>query len=324
MYIFIINPTAGSGKAKQIFNRLKSTETFYKLNSKSYVTAYPGHAEQLIGNLVHKLSYEIKAIVIIGGDGTIHEVINGLGDRDIPIAYIPSGSGNDFARGAGLIDDPEKILIDLYENKQQIPYWLGHYHAKEESRFFVNCLGLGFDAAVAKRANRSRFKKICNKLHIGKLVYVMALVQELIAFKPVNMTLQVDREMHHFHRCLFISVNNHPYFGGGMKINPLAINNGDTLSILIIDSISKWKVLALFGTVFTGKHLKFKEVKVLKGKEIIISSEVPIMFQSDGETSTTNKVSISTRCKPIKVYGGPSVRISKENINPRKPANTNF
>src|SRR5699024_4442580 len=93
----------------------------------------------------------------------------------------------------------------------------------------------------------------------------------------------------------------HPYFGGGMKINPLAHNNGQTLSILVIDSISKWKVLALLGTVFTGKHLQFKGVHTFEGREITMSSESPAPYQTYGEMRTNKQIHVNNRNKPIHI-----------------------
>lgn len=96
-------------------------------------------------------------------------------------------------------------------------------------------------------------------------------------------------------------MNNHPYIGGGMKINPHAVNNADTYSIIVVDSISKWKVLALFGTVFSGRHLRFKGVSTFKARDIILKSSTkqPVPMQVDGETSSAIYCHIQKPEKPI-------------------------
>src|SRR5699024_12629218 len=90
--------------------------------------------------------------------------------------------------------------------------------------------------------------------------------------------------------------------GGDMNINPLAHDNGHTLSILVIDSISKWQVLALLGTVFTGKHLQFKGVHSFEGREITVSSESPAPYQPDGQTGTTQHVHVNKRNNPVHTH----------------------
>src|SRR5699024_12050764 len=124
----------------------------------------------------------------------------------------------------------------------------------------VNCFGIGFDAQVSKRANQFYFKKWLHRLHLSSLLYLLSLLYELVRYKPIELTMEVDGEPIHFERVFLLTINNHPYFVGGMKINPLAHNNGQTLSIFVIASISKWKMLALLGTVFTSKYLQFNGV----------------------------------------------------------------
>src|SRR5699024_20395 len=126
---------------------------------------------------------------------------------------------------------------------------------------------------------------------------------ELVRYKPIELTMEVDGEPIHFERVFLLTINNHPYFGGGMKINPLAHNNGQTLSILVIDSISKWKVLALLGTVFTGKHLQFKCVQTFARRETTRSSESPAPYQTDGDIGTTQLVHVNMRNKPVHILG---------------------
>src|SRR5690625_1868693 len=105
MYVFIVNPIAGNGRAKRIHQRLMNQDKYKQMNPVCYYTEYKGHAEKVVKEL-----RTAKMIVVIGGDGTIHEVINGLRNRQIPIAFIPGGSGNDFARGSSLSLSPKKAF----------------------------------------------------------------------------------------------------------------------------------------------------------------------------------------------------------------------
>lgn len=301
MYLFIINPIAGNGRAKRIFLRIQKNESYKKLQTDHVYTKYKGHAEIIAKNL--KVT-TVKLIIVIGGDGTIHEVLNGLQEKQIPISFIPGGSGNDFARGALIPTDPNEVINNIFMEKENASYWLGMYQDKgKEDRLFANCIGFGFDAVVANRANQSTFKKWFNYFRLGKLIYLFALIWSLFTYRPSKVTIKIDDITKTFEKCFLLTINNHAYFGGGMKINPNAHNNENNLSILVVDSISKWKVITLFATVFTGKHLHFKEVKTFQGKNMQVCTERLIPYQVDGETGTTRECIITKKPFPVQVKG---------------------
>lgn len=306
MYVFIINPVAGNGRAKKIHSRLKKLAEYKKMAPICYFTKYKGHAEKIARQINSDPS--VKTIVVIGGDGTMHEVVNGIKNKEILLAFIPGGSGNDFARGASMSFSPKEVFKTINENKGNVDYWLGMYKTKDnDERNFINCIGFGFDAVVTKSANNSQFKRLFNKFRLGKIGYTIAIIHELLLYKPITIIVETDDLTKKYANCFLITINNHAYFGGGMKINPQAKNNQDDLSVLIIDSISKWKVLALFLTVFTGKHIHFKEVNIISTKQIKISAEKPIPFQTDGETGETVSCFIKKAPLPLKIKGTSSI-----------------
>lgn len=305
MYVVILNPQAGNGKAKKIFQQLQKQNFFREGTYQLFVTEYEGHLEKIaeqIAQLATK-GAKIELIIVIGGDGTMNELVNVMPMRlrDIPITYIPGGTGNDLARGIGLTGTPEEIMQRII-NKQRKPqrYWLGRYTTVEEgTRYFVNCLGFGFDAVVARRANQSGLRRMLAPLRLQKLIYIFALFREIFAHKPITVTLELDGKQQHFERALFLTVNNHPYFGGGMKINPQANNNGNQLSLIVVDMLPKWKILALFGIVFFGLHVHLKEVHLLDAATIVIKSKKKLPYQVDGEIYYTKQTTITIAEQPI-------------------------
>jgi diacylglycerol kinase (ATP) len=302
MYLFIINPKAGSGRAMRIFSDIQQSESYRQIESKYYFTEYVGHEEEIAKEISKDSSG--KTIIVIGGDGTVHEVINGLSTTDIPIGFIPGGSGNDFARGCGIRGNPEQILKQIIENKQSLKFWIGKYGQDyTEQRKFVNSISFGFDAEIAKTVNESSYKALLNRIGLGSVSYIIGILQVLIHFKPMNVTIEVDGEQQLLNDCWIVLTGNHPYYGGGMKIIPKAVAQPDVLPVLIIHSISKWKVLALFITVFFGKHEKYKEVETLKAKTLKITSEHPILFQVDGQTDTCYSSSIRKQAEPMIING---------------------
>lgn len=304
MYIFIVNPVSGNGRGKKVYEKLKKLKVYRNLNKEEYFTMYKGHAKKIAQNIIDK-NLKIKSIIVIGGDGTLNEVVNGLMDlsEPIPIAFIPAGSGNDFRRGAKLPSNPAHILKNVIDKDNSSPYWYGTSHFEENSLAFLNCIGVGFDAIVANRANRSILKRLFNKIGLGKLVYVYALIFELIFYRPISINVHIDGKVKSFQRCFLLTVSNQPYFGGGMKINPSAQNNCNDFSLLVVDNISKLKVLFLFITVFFGKHTSFKEVNIYRGKNITIEPSKQMLFQMDGEIKSLKTCTIKKQPLPLRVKG---------------------
>jgi len=303
MYVFIVNPIAGNGRAKRIIERLEKTTLFKSILSTVHITKSERHAEQLATEL-ESSNESITSLIVIGGDGTLHEVINGLSDNTIPISFIPGGSGNDFARGIGIKGSPKKILSRVISGKHNLRYWTGTYRADGQSaRHFVNNMGFGFDALVAEQASRGSIKHILNRLHMGTLNYIGALIKVLLWFKPFSIELELDGKNKTIDDCWMVTIANHPYFGGGMKIIPDARNNAETFDILVLHSISKWKVLSLFMTIFTGKHVGFREVSLMEASHLKVHGKETLPFHVDGQPGSCTETAIMKTKEPVTILG---------------------
>ncbi|MBR3120058.1 diacylglycerol kinase family protein [Oceanobacillus profundus] len=302
MYIFIINPKAGSGRALKVFSDIQNSAVYRQMDSQYFFTEYEGHGEAIARKI--SADPEGKTIIVVGGDGTIHEVMNGLISTEIRIAFIPAGSGNDFARGCGIKGKPEEILRKIIEHNMVRPYWIGNYTADGYGvHKFVNSIGFGFDAAIAHAANQSSYRRFLNALGLGTLSYVIALIYVLMYYKPMSMELEIDNEKRILKDCWMVTIANHPYYGGGMKIIPTAVIQPNVFPLLIIHSISKWKVLALFITVFLGIHTRFKEVEILEATTLKITAETSIPFQTDGQTGKCSSSLISKQKEAVHITG---------------------
>ncbi|MHA6253486.1 diacylglycerol/lipid kinase family protein [Oceanobacillus sp. CAU 1775] len=302
MYVFIVNPQAGNGRSNFIFEKLQKSATYQELNTVYYYSEYEGHAEVIAASLLETTEHTIEKIIVVGGDGTIHEVMNGLGNTDIPVGFIPGGSGNDFARGVGIKGSPEEILEKIVSGENIVDYWLGNYEKDgEKQRYFVNSMGFGFDAATAHTANHSFYKKYFNQLRIGTASYVIAILQVLLNYKRMTFHIYLDGEKKTVENCWLVSIGNHPFYGGGMKIMPNAKVQADKFSVLIVHSLPKWKVLALFMLVFTGKHDKIKGVELLEAEQFSIETEDEIYMQVDGQTMKCMRAEVSKHNQKIKI-----------------------
>src|SRR5699024_8412016 len=212
----------------------------------------------------------------------------------------------DFIRGASLYKGTvEQILTKVIYEPKERHFWPGTYNVERNERSFVNSIGVGFDAEVTAVANKSLYKGLLNRLKLGSLAYVIALIQVLIKFKPKTVILNIDGVTRKLKDCWMINVSNHPYFGGGMKINPEANIKSEYVSIIIIHSISKRKVLAVFGTVFFGTHTRFKEVELLRARQVELSFDHVTAYQADGETGLAKDYTIAKKQDRIRLIGVP-------------------
>ncbi|WP_217589825.1 diacylglycerol/lipid kinase family protein [Lentibacillus saliphilus] len=300
MYIFIINPAAGYGRANKVYDKLKRTKAYRDIKSQSFFTEYLGHAEE-IAQSIAKRKHTPRCVIVIGGDGTLHEVINGLSGSSVSVAFIPGGSGNDFARGISLKGHAVDIFERILQEHRTIEYWCGDYTIEGTTRQFVNSIGFGFDAEITRQANQSVYKKWLSIFYLSSLSYVFALIYMIFYFKPMTVTLKLDGQLHKIESCWMITIANQPYYGGGMKIIPHATVQPDVFSLLVIRSISKWKILALFMTVFAGKHLTFKEVECFDASDIEIHSSRPICYQVDGQTGVCQHAKIRKNSDYVRV-----------------------
>ena len=155
------------------------------------------------------------------------------------------------------------------------------------------------------KVNRSRVKKFFNRHHLGKLTYVYYLIKELFHFKPFDVTIHIDGEKKNFSKVWLVTVANHPYIGGGMKLLPQAIPDDGILDCIIVHNISRLKILTLFISVFWGGHVGLKGVTILRGKSIHIEPGRPVYQHADGEYvgNGTIEVNVSRNHLPVLAKG---------------------
>lgn len=301
---FIINPKARNGHCLKIWLKLEIRLQKEQISYLAMFTEYPGHARILAGQIGNKNEQE-KIIISVGGDGTMHEVMNGIiKHKNITLGFIPGGSGNDFSRGFAIPTDPSAALNVLFclMKREAASIDAGKMMLEEESEhYFVNNMGAGFDALIAYEVNRSRIKAVLNRLSLGRLVYVYFLLKELFTYKTSTIDLSIDGKKHIFEHTWFVTVSNQPFYGGGMKIAPAAEPDDGLFDITVAHQLSRWKLLLVFISVFWGKHIYFKEVKQFKGRTVSIQSSLPLYVHGDGEHIGLTPLKIELKAKALKV-----------------------
>ena len=282
-YEFIVNPQARSGRGKKIWERMEPELKRRNIDFGVHITKKKGHA----GKIADRLSApgQQRTIVVMGGDGTVNEVLNGLNiSENITLGYIPVGSGNDFARGLGIPEKPEKALRTVLSPKKIVRMDVGVLSDGVRTRRFGVSGGMGFDASVCHAVSVSRWKKILNRLHLGKLTYAVVAVGTLLRNKPVRAELTMESgKKQVFDRLVFAAFMNLPYEGGGFRFSPEASPEDGALDVVVAHGLSVLKILFLLPLAFLGKHVGFKGISILRCKSVQVEAEAALPLHTDGE-----------------------------------------
>jgi diacylglycerol kinase (ATP) len=304
-YFFIIN--ANNTKAIKTFRSLKKEMDMQEIPYRTFYTEYSGHAIEIAKKITCMNKDVIKAVIAVGGDGTIHEVFNGLKDHpEIPLGFISGGSGNDIVRVHTKKIKGVKSQVSYIKRNRTIKSDSGTIqlmNRSKETQVFLSAIGIGLDGEVAKYANEATYKKFLHKIKLGTLAYVFTLFKVLKFYRPDSILLKIDDQDHVFDHVWLVAIGNMPYYGGGMKICPEASYNDGVLDICVVHNLSMIKLLLLFISVFWGGHVKVKGVSQFKGSKIEVTTKRPFAIHADGEYKGTTPVSIEVNkaSVPIKI-----------------------
>ncbi|MET3697831.1 YegS/Rv2252/BmrU family lipid kinase [Bacillus oleivorans] len=276
MYYFIVNKVSGNGRALKVWSQIEKILQNEEISYSVFFTERPKHATLLVQEMIHKEN--VTAIVAVGGDGTVQEVINGLVGTNIPLGIIPAGSGNDFSRGLFVPLNHDKALQRILTGTPKI-IDIGLVN----STYFCTVTGIGFDGEVAQKTNASQYKKLLNYVRLGQISYIFSALNVLIKYKPADISLIVDNKLYKIPKVWLIAVANFPFYGGGIAICPEAKNNDGVFDICIVQGMSRLEFLRVFPLAFKGKHTNSPYIKIIRGKEIIIDSQSPLVIHGDGE-----------------------------------------
>ena len=300
MYYFIVNIAGGSGHAAQTWADLRDILKAENTEYKAYRTKRGGDATRLANKIIRKAKASGDTpidLIVVGGDGTINEVLNGIQDFDaIRLGIIPSGSGNDFARGLEIPKDVSLAWkrIKEGENKRTIDIGEVLLHdrragsgiSKISHRFGISA-GIGLDAIVCKKVSGAKLKAFLNRIGLGQLSYIVVTVISLFTMKKADMSVVIsdeyDSRVFGFNKSIFLAAMNMPAEGGGVKMAPTAKLDDGKLSICCAHDVSTLRGFTLLPLLATGKHDGKKGFYLDEGEEIELRFASPMTVHADGE-----------------------------------------
>lgn len=220
----------------------------------------------------------LDAFVVVGGDGMVHLASGLLAGTGVPLGLVPSGTGNDFARGLGIpLGDPQRavgVLLEAFEHPART-IDAGLIRAEDGSmeRRFAGVLSAGFDSIVNERANALRWPR-------GRQRYNVAILLELLRLRPRRYDLVIDGQRRSV-EALLVSVANNTSLGGGMLITPKALLDDGLLDLFIVAPMGRLSFLRIFPRVFAGTHVGDPRVSIERVHRVRLDADA--VGYADGE-----------------------------------------
>ncbi len=277
----IVNPKGSGGKVGQQWPALRETLLQGGLCFDAELTEYPRHATEIARRA---LDDGFRYFVVVGGDGTVHEAVNGLVVErrvppDVTLSIIPGGTGSDYIRVLGISRDPAEACRTTLGQATRLMD-IGEIQCMRDgqphTRYFVNVAGLGFDSEVCERVNRS------SKRISGTVPYLTSLVLTLFSYhnKDIQLTIDGRQSQGRFNS---VVVCNGQYFGGGMWVGPRAAPDDGLFDVVLLGDLSKLEFLRNVPRVYKGTHLTHPKVTSMHATEVHVEAAQRMFIQAEGE-----------------------------------------
>lgn len=281
--VFLVNPAAANGATGRRWPEYAHQAAGVGLEGDALISEHRGHLAVLAREAATRGA---RLLVVVGGDGALHEVVNGLSGIDDPpvLALIPSGTGGDFVRTFGIPNDVAAAArIALEGETRTVDLGRVIYRAwdgTEATSVFANVASAGMSGAIAQRANDT------SKALGAKASYLWATLAVFRSWSAVETKLTVDDERRSG-RMFDVVVANGRYFGGGMKMCPDAVADDGLLDIVTIGDVTKRDLVMTMPKIYRGTHLPHAKAEALRGKVVTVETVEPVPVELDGEQPGT-------------------------------------
>jgi diacylglycerol kinase (ATP) len=282
--VFLVNPASANGNTGRRWPQIARAAHAAGLRGEAIFSERAGQ----LGELAREAADDgASLLVVVGGDGTVHEVVNGIAGRDgVELALIPRGTGWDFARTHAIpkrLGDALRIATD--GTARQFDLGRADYQAKanQATAWFANMASVGMSGAVAAKANAT------TKVLGAKTSYLLALGVVFARWQNVHLRVKVDAETRDaLMEDTIVAVGR--YLAGGMMITPDAEPDDGLFDVLLIGDVTKTELVRVMPKIYRGTHLPHPKGEVLRGRTVSIEADEPLPVQLDGEQPGTTPV----------------------------------
>lgn len=300
----ILNPYARRGAAATLKPRVLETLRTHGLEFDLVETSGPGDAVRLAREACDR---GYSALVVVGGDGTLHEAVNGIqqagaGPDDVTLGIVPTGSGNDFIKALDLPPDDlttacariargHTRVVDIGVLKRLVTQDGAPTDEETRARYFVNALGIGFDALVALETYKITWLT-------GLPLYLIAVIRALaLRYDTPHMEIELDGQRISQSTTL-VAIGNGRCQAGGFWLTPHAEVDDGQFDLAIARRLSRWGILRLLPEAMQGTHVDKEPVTMARARRVAIRTASPLPVQADGEILATAATYLETEVAP--------------------------
>lgn len=301
-WFVIINPIAGRGRGLTDWPHISRLLRENRVMHDYAFTEYKCHASELA---VEAVVQGYRKIIIVGGDGTIHEVVNGLFVQKaeetsrILLAVIAVGTGNDWIRMFGIprkYSEAIRAIVgghSFLQDVGRVSYYESNYC---QTRYMANVAGVGLEAAVIKN-----YAHMVRKRRGGKWRYLWSLVKSVVAYRPSGMKVWVDGEIVTNDWVLSAAIGICKYNGGGMLQVPQAIPDDGLFDITVIRRMNLFRIVTCFSALFNGRIYDVRQASLYRGRKIRLEASPDVLLELDGELLGGTPVELEIIDKAVNV-----------------------
>ncbi len=297
-----MNPVAGTGRGLEDFPQISKLLRDNSIPSDPVFTEHKYHAVELTVTAVNK---GYRKIIVIGGDGTLHEVVNGLFIQksvrpdEVLLAVISVGTGNDWIRMFGIPTRYSEAIRAIREGKSflqdvgEVTYEESQYKQK---RYVANVAGSGFDAFVIRRFNHLKAKG-----RTGRWLYPFSIVRSFFTYKSTGVKVYVDDKLVYNDLLFSMAVGICKYNGSGILQLPAAVADDGLLDLTLIRPLHWWHIIFRLRKLFNGEIYQIGHVQHVQGSRITVTSSPDMLLEVDGELLGTTPLEFGILHRAIKV-----------------------
>jgi len=286
--LVIFNPRAAHGRSANKLTAIRARFESLGINAEFVPTSHPGHATELVGASALQA---FDGVVAAGGDGTVFEVLNGLYQHPkpqrVPLGLLPIGTGNAFARELNLQGDILGHAVDILQRGNTRRVDVGCVETAEKCFHFLNIVLMGFAVDAGLTAQKLKF--------LGEPAYTLATLWRVMKLKSYPLLMEIDG-MERNSDNVFIAISNSRYTGTHFLIAPSAKLDDGLLDVTTLERLSRRRLLRLFPSIYSGRHVQYPEISTCKARQISIRSPRGLLLGPDGEFLGRSPVEI--RCLP--------------------------
>ena len=282
----IVSSRSGGGKARHDWPEIAN---LLKAKSIEFIASITDHAYHAIELAREAVLSGFRKLLVVGGDGAVHEVLNGLYSQsevspsEVAVGLIPVGSGNDWSRLHRIPADYGRAVdliaeADVRTRLQDVACVHTLMDGKPYCRYMMNIGGLGFDSDVCRRFDIAK-----EHGHAGDRQYLKSLLSGFLAYRPLRFRVVVDGEEFYYGTAFSVALGIGQYCGGGMRQTPDAVPDDGLINVTVVGKLSKWKFLSKVPSLFKGDIYRHKEVRHTTGRRVEISAAPYSYMEVDGE-----------------------------------------